>query len=277
MKKIVTMQDISCIGKCSLTVALPILSSMGIECAILPTAILSTHTMFHNVTKHDLTNTLQPIMQHWKKEGFTFDAIYTGYLASHKQIQIAIQLCDEFPTQHIIVDPCMADNGKLYTGFDTLFVEEMKTLCKKAHIITPNITEASLLLHQPYIENYDEQYIQDTLLQLSKLGASISIITGVHFEEDKIGAYAYDATNHTYHSYFTKKETTAFHGTGDIWTSTLTGALTLGFSISKAITIACDFVQLSIHKTLEEPNHNIYGVNFEQAIPYLIDKISTIQ
>lgn len=274
MKRIVTMQDISCIGKCSLTVALPIISAMGIETAILPTAVLSTHTMFKGFTFHDLTNELEPIISHWKKEEFTFSAIYTGYLGSMEQITIAKHFIDTTEGNPlVIVDPCMADAGKLYTGFTLEFVEEMKHLCEKADIICPNITEACLLLHQPYKESFSEEEIKKMLKELCKFGSQKAIMTGVSLQENSIGAYGYDANTITYTCYFTEEETQHFHGTGDIWASTLTGCLVNGKSLQESIQIACDFVKESIHLTLQEENHNIYGVNFEQAIPSLIKQL----
>lgn len=146
MKRIVTIQDVSCVGKCSLTVALPIISAMGVETAIIPTAVLSTHTMFKGFTFRDLTSDIEPIMEHWKKEGFKFDAIYTGYLGSFEQIELMHRLIKEFrgPDTKVIVDPCMADNGKLYPGFTPEFAKAMAGLCAEADIIVPNLTEASL-------------------------------------------------------------------------------------------------------------------------------------
>lgn len=273
MKRIVTMQDISCIGKCSLTVALPILSAMGIETAILPTAILSTHTMFQHFTFHDLTNEIEPILSNWKKENFTFQAVYTGYLGSMEQLEIASKLIEENKNACIIVDPCMADSGKLYTGFTKQFVKGMKQLTNKADIICPNITEAFYLLDKTYHEDYTEQEIRNMLKELCEAGTKTAIITGVSFQKGKVGAYAYQSEKGTWHAYYTSEEPEHFHGTGDIWASCLTGSLVLGKSIDQAIQIACDFVKLSIHKTLQEENHNIYGVNFEQAIPELIQML----
>jgi pyridoxine kinase len=275
MKRIITMQDISCIGKCSLTVALPILSAMGIETAILPTAVLSTHTMFKGFTFHDLTNEIQPILDHWKKEQFHFDAIYTGYLGSFEQLNIAKNMIDSMPNSLVIVDPCMADSGKLYTGFTNEFVEGMKELCSKADIICPNITEACLLLNKPYQETYTEETIKEMLKELCQFGSNISIITGISFDDNSIGAYAYDVRDNSYHFYTTKEEPQHFHGTGDIWASTITGALVNGKDIDEAIRIACEYVRECIHQTLLEENHNIYGTNFEQAIPYLIELTKT--
>ena len=268
------MQDISCIGKCSLTVALPVLSAMGIETAVLPTAILSTHTMFQDFTFHDLTNEVQPIMDHWKKEGFQFDGVYTGYLGSIDQLELAKTLLTTFGKNRLkVVDPCMGDNGKLYTGFTVEFASAMKELCSEADIICPNLTEACYLLGIPYVETYEEEQIQTILKKLTDLGASTAILTGISLEKGKLGAYAYRADSDTYFYYFTEEEAQHFHGTGDLWASTLCGGLLNGKTLEESIELACDFVKESIHKTLEEENHNTYGVNFEQAIYGLLKKV----
>ncbi len=274
MKKIATMQDISCVGKCSLTVALPIISAMGIETAVIPTAVLSTHTMFKGFTFHDLTGEIQPVMDHWKKEGFKFDALYTGYLGSFEQLDLAAKLFADFGSDALkIVDPCMADNGVLYAGFTPEFAKEMTKLCAKADIICPNMTEASFLLGIPYQKTYDEAYVKDVLKQLTDLGAKRAVITGISLAEGSLGAYAYDSEEGRYLSYFTTEESQHFHGTGDIWASTLCGALVNGRSFDDAVAIACDYVKECIHVTLREENHNDYGVNFEEAMPYLIHRL----
>jgi pyridoxine kinase len=244
---------------------------MGIEAAVIPTAVLSTHTMFQGFTFHDLTGQIQPIMDHWKKEGFRFEAIYTGYLGSFEQLKLAETLFDTFGEgAKIIVDPCMADNGKLYAGFTPQFAKAMGQLCARADIICPNLTEASFMLDIPYVTEYDEAYIRDVLKKLTDTGAKLAVITGVSLEKGKLGAYAYDRVNDRYFCYFNDEEAEHFHGTGDIWASTLTGAVTNGKTIDEAVKIACDFVKESIRLTLAEENHNTYGVNFEQAIPSLL-------
>lgn len=274
MKRIVTMQDISCVGKCSLTAALPVISAMGIETAVLPTAVLSTHTMFQGFTFHDLTSEIKPIMEHWKKEGFHFDAVYTGYLGSFEQLDLAAELFDTFGQKLRIVDPCMADNGKLYAGFTVDFARAMAKLCAKADVIVPNLTEASYLLDIPYVTSYDEAYVKETLQKLTDLGCDTAVLTGISLEKGKTGACAYNHKTDTYTYYCNEEEPEHFHGTGDLWSSAFCGALVLGFSFDKALKIACDFVKEAVHKTLEEPDHVNYGVNFEQAIPDLIKSIS---
>ena len=267
MKRIATMQDISCVGKCSLTVALPIISSMGIECAVIPTAVLSTHTMFKEFTFHDLTNEIQPIMNHWKKEKFDFDALYTGYLGSFEQLDLAKELFKTFGQDTLkLVDPCMADNGKLYPEF----ARAMKDVCACADIICPNLTEASFILDIPYTTDYDEEYVKDVLKQLTDLGCKKAVLTGISLEEGMLGAYSYDKENDEYYYYQNVEEPKHFHGTGDIWASTLCASLTKGKTFEDSIKIACDYVKECIRVTLLEDNYNEYGVNFEEAIPYLL-------
>lgn len=274
MKKVATLQDISCVGKCSLTVALPVLSAMGIETAVIPTAVLSTHTQFKNFTFHDLTDEILPILSHWKDESFEFDGIYTGYLGSFEQLEIAKKLIDDFGQKLAVVDPCMADNGKLYPGFTPEFALAMANLCAKADVICPNLTEAAYLLGEEYLGiDYTEEQIQDLLQKLARLGCKKVILTGVSLDEETLGVYAYDSENESYMQYYREELQPHFHGTGDIWASTFTGALIDGFSFEESAQIACDFVCDCIQKTIEEENHNEYGVNFELALPSLIKRI----
>ena len=270
MNRLITMQDISCIGKCSLTVALPVLSAMGIEAVPLPTAVLSAHTMFKGVTFHDLTDEIEPIMKHWKKEGLSFAGIYTGYLGSFKQLQLAEKLFNLFDVPLRVVDPCMADHGKLYTGFTMEYAKATKQLCAKADVICPNMSEACLLLGIPYCENPDEDNVRTILKQLTETGCKTAVITGISLSGGKTGAYAYNRIENTYSSYQTDLEPQSFHGTGDIWASVFAGSLVNGKTFEEAMKTACEFVREAIHLTLEEENHNTYGTNFEQALPYLM-------
>ncbi len=275
MKRIVTIQDISCVGKCSLTVALPIISAMGVETAILPTAVLSTHTMFSNFTCKDLTKEIVPITKHWKNEGIGFDAIYTGYLGSFEQIDMMADLFDEFKTDEniVLVDPVMADNGKLYPAFDEAYAKKMATLCAKADIIVPNITEASFMTDMEYKETYDEAYIKEMLTKLSKLGAKISVLTGVSFKEGTTGVMGYDKEHDEYFYYSNKKLDASYHGTGDIFASTCVGALMNGLDWKESLKIAADYTAECIRITMEDPSKPWYGVNFEEAMPYLMKLI----
>lgn len=275
MKRILTVQDISCIGRCSLTVALPILSAMGLETAILPTAVLSTHTMFSDFTFRDLTGDLDAIIDHWKKEEFAFSTVYTGYLGSTEQIQIVRSIFEYYKKTGAccIADPVMGDNGKLYTGFDLNFAAQMADLCGSADIIVPNMTEAALMLGVDYRpDGYDEAYIQDLLKRLCGLGTKKAVLTGVSFHDSELGAMAYDSETDTFHAYFNEKLPVSFHGTGDCFASCLSGALTKGADLDKALQTSVDFIVECLRKTMADPEHRNYGVNFEEALPMLINQ-----
>lgn len=276
MKRIVTIQDVSCVGKCSLTVALPIISAMGVEAAVIPTAVLSTHTAFSGFTFHDLTDEIEPITEHWKKENIKFSAVYTGYLGSKRQLDICSRIFDDMKADGslIFADPAMADNGNLYKGFTKEFAKEMADLCGKADIVVPNLTEASFMLDVPYVgDNYDKDYIKDILVRLTEKGTKVACLTGVSFEEGKLGAMAYDSESGKFYEYYREKFPFSFHGTGDIFASAMLGALALEKGLEESMKIAVDYTVECIKITCEHPDHNWYGVEFESAIPYLVDRI----
>lgn len=278
--RIVTIQDISCFGKCSLTVALPIISAMGTETAVLPTAVLSTHTGgFKNYTFTDLTEDIPKISGHWKSFDLNFDAIYTGYLGSFKQLEYISSFIDSFKTDEnlVIVDPVMGDNGKLYAGFTKEFAHAMKALCKKADVIVPNLTEAAFLLDEPYVgSGYGEEYIRLILKKLSALGAKNVVLTGISYTPGRIGAVSYSSETGRYDSYFTEHIGEIFHGTGDIFASVLTGALAKDLSLKKAMSLAADFVYECIKATLGHEKEHWYGVKFESRIPYLVNRLDNL-
>lgn len=274
MKRIVTIQDISCFGKCSLTVALPIISAMGVETVILPTAVLSTHTGgFKNFTLRDLSDDIPKITAHWKEENIDFDAIYTGYLASFEQIDQMKALIDAKSEKTLaFVDPAMADNGKLYTGFTEEFARHMATLCQKADIIVPNLTEASFMLGIPYVESgYDKAYIEDVLVKLTDLGAKCAVLTGVELGEGKIGFAMYDKKEFSY--YEIPKIDAKFHGTGDIFSSVTIGGIMRGKSVYDALCLAADYTARCIGVTIPDKAEHWYGVEFEKEIPYLVSRL----
>lgn len=276
MKRIVTIQDVSCFGKCSLTVALPIISAMGVEAAILPTAILSTHTGgFKNFTFRDLSGDITKIFAHWDSENIDFDAIYTGYLGSFEQIDMMKDFIDKKSEKTLVfVDPAMADNGKLYTGFTPEFAKHMLTLCKKADIIVPNITEASFMLDVPYIEEgYDKEYVEGILKKFAELGIKKAVLTGVSFEKDKLGVAMYDSEKDEFFYYFNEKIPAKFHGTGDIFASVTIGAIMRGMTLSDALKLAADYTVECIKVTIPDKEKHWYGVKFEEAMPFLIDRI----
>lgn len=271
-KRVAAVHDISCFGKCSLTVALPIISAAGIETAVIPTAVLSTHTGgFSGFTFRDLTEDILPVANHWKKENISVDCVYSGYLGSKEQISILMETIDIIKNENgiTVVDPVMADNGKLYGGFPVDFPMEMKKLCSVADIITPNITEAALMLNAEYKEGpYNKEYIEDILKGLSEITNGKIVLTGVWFDNDKIGAATYEDGKTEY--VFAKRVAAAFHGTGDVFTSTVVSGILNGFTLKESAQIACDFTAGCIKYTKENNNYMKYGVNFESQIPQLI-------
>lgn len=277
MRRIVTIQDISCLGKCSITVALPIISAMGVETAILPTAVLSTHTQFSGFTVKDLQDQIKPISAHWKKESFHFDAIYTGYLASKEQIGLVSEFFDDFTAQDTLrfVDPAMADNGKLYVGFPDDFPKSMGLLCGKADIIVPNLTEACLMTETEYKMEYDEKYIQEILNRLATLGTKKAVVlTGVSPDKNMTGFYGMYVDSGRYFNFSHQKLNVNFHGTGDVFSSTVVGALERGKSLEESLRIAARFTVNSIKETLDNDPEKTYGVDFEAVIPMLLQDLN---
>lgn len=272
-KKILTIQDISCVGQCSLTVALPIISSCGHETCIIPSAVLSTHTYgFKDYTFHDLTEDLPLIQKHWEKEKITFDAIYTGYLGSIRQITYIKDIVNSCLKKDglFIVDPAMADNGKLYPAFDLEYVNSMKMLCSSADIILPNITEACLLTNTEYRNEYDEKYIYELIYKLIDSGCKTIILTGVSYNKNYTGVVVYVNGEMKYYQH--KLIERGCHGTGDVYASTFVGVLMAGKDTYQAAKIAADYTLLCIETTQEDKEH-WYGVKFEKCLPELIKKI----
>lgn len=272
-KRILTIQDISCVGQCSLTVALPILSACGIETAVLPSAVLSTHTAgFSGYTFRDLTDDIPKIKEHWIKEDIKFDAIYTGYLGSTKQIDYVLDIFDSVTSDDsfIAVDPAMADNGKLYPAFDDEFVKAMQKLCSKADYIIPNITEACFLTDTEFKTEYDRAYVDALLEKLSKINNKCIILTGVSYSKDKTGVVVYENGNYSYYEH--EFLTNSCHGTGDIYASAFVGAVVREKSAYDAAKIAADYTVDCIKATQEEDNH-WYGAKFEPILSKLISSL----
>ena len=272
-KRILTIQDISCMGQCSLTVALPIISACGIETAIIPSAILSTHTAgFSGFTCRDLTEDIPKIEEHWNKEGIKFSAVYTGYLGSTEQIDYVKSIMETTGDNECarIVDPAMADNGKLYPAFNAEYVQAMKTLCSQADIVLPNITEACFLTDTEYKESYDKQYIEDLCRKLMTLGAKTVVMTGVSYSADTTGVVTADKDCMRYYEH--RRISKGCHGTGDVYASAFTGAYMQGKGIYDASRIAADFTVKCIENTQGDDRH-WYGVKFETALGDLIEMI----
>ena len=273
-KKILTIQDISCVGQCSLTVALPILSACGMETCILPSAVLSTHTAgFSGFTFRDLTDDMPAIQEHWKKENIKFKAIYTGYLGSIKQIGYVRDILKTMGTDDCvrIVDPAMADNGQLYSIFNQDYVEAMKFLCTEADILVPNITEACFLTDEEYKETYDEGYICNLVEKLKALGAKTVVLTGVSYESGKTGVVVYENGKMEYYKH--DKIAKGSHGTGDIYASAFVGALMNDKSVYEAAKIAADYTVKCIINTQGDADH-WYGAKFETALGDLMKMLA---
>lgn len=279
-KRVAAIHDLSGFGKCSLTVSLPILSAAGIETSALPTAILSTHTGgISGYTYHDLTEDMRPVMKHWKSLDIKFDAIYTGFLGSFEQLDIVKEFFDAFRQEDnlILVDPVMGDNGELYTVFTREFAAGMRMLCQKADIIVPNLTEAALLLDEPFHPGpYTHAYIESLLRKLGALGPQKVVLTGVYFKEDELGAATYDRTTDTIDYVFTQKIPGYYHGTGDVFASALLSALLNDFSLIDAAAIAVHFTTDSIRRTYKAKTDYRFGVNFEQSFPDFLKELKLV-
>lgn len=273
MKRVFAIHDLSGIGKCSLTAAIPIISAAGVECNPVPTAVLSTHTgNIDGYTFRDLTEDIIPYIRHWQKTGVKPDTIYSGYLGSKRQIEAVIEIISVFSDNNplIVVDPAMADFGVMYKGFDTVFAETIKNLCKKADIITPNITEAALLTGIDYKSDYDTEYLIELIKKLSAVTKRYAILTGVSDIPGKTGCLVYDKSEQKQIFFSTDKCDGIYYGTGDIFTSVLTALMTKGIDCFTAAEKALDFTYKSILETYNEGTDTRLGVAFEKFLGDLI-------
>lgn len=277
MKRIATIQDFSCVGRCSLTAALPIISAAGIECCGIPTAVLSNHTGFPSFYAHDLTDDLPGISEKLRALGITFDGVYTGYIANISQMDFIEDFIEKFRRDGspVFVDPVMGDNGRLYSQITGGYAERMRKLCAAADVITPNLTEAALLLGREYMDSPDENDIREMLRELHALGAGAAVITGVtrrRGDIDEIGFIAFDGTG--FCEEFSEKRELMCMGTGDIFASAMFSAIVLGKSFRAALKIAARFTAAAVDATAADPERRFYGVSFERALPLLIDLIN---
>lgn len=274
LKRVAAINDISGVGKCSLTVALPILSAAGVECAVIPTAVLSTHTGgFEDFTYLDLTDEILPIAKHWSDLDLHFDSIYTGYLGSTKQVEIVLDAIKMLKSDDtlVLVDPVMADAGKLYANFDEHFPQEIKKLCKLADIIIPNITEACFLTDTEYKQGpHTKEYIQELIEKLKLVCDKKIVLTGVHFDEQNLGCACYDNQTNNLDFTLSKEIEGFYHGTGDVFGSTLIAALMNDNSLKCATEIAMKVVVNSIKRTKSAETDVRFGVRFEEEIPNMI-------
>lgn len=271
-QRILTVQDISCLGQCSITVALPILSACGHETCILPSGVLSTHTGGFGMPHiKDLTEDFPGILAHWQEQKFVFDAVYTGYLGNTKHMDFVREIFRTLliPGGMRIVDPAMADNGKLYTGFDMEYALAMRDLCAEADVILPNVTEACMMTGIPYRAELDEEYVSALMEKLEALAPNV-VLTGIGYHPDETGVLV--SRNGKRWHYVHKRIPKSFHGTGDVFASAFVGAYQQGKELEEAVQIAADFTALCIEQTWREPAH-WYGVKFEAVLPELIGKL----
>lgn len=276
--KILTIQDISCYGQCSITVALPVISAFGIETAVLPSAVLSTHTSgFTDFTVRDLTEDLPEIRKHWEKEGISFDAIYTGFIASQEQLDYIKDIINSRLKEGglVFVDPAMADHGEFYNGFDQEFADAMGELCKLGDFILPNTTEACYILHKPWKETFSKEEMIEMAKELSQFTKRYVILKGYENDNDEMGMIVLDKEEDTLNIVYNDKVDYVSHGTGDVFASSFVGSIMLGKTPTSAAKIAGEFTKKAIEKTIGDETHT-YGVKFEQAIPELYDLLKTI-
>ena len=276
-KRALAIHDISCVGRCSLTVALPVLSAVGIETSILPTAVLSTHTGgFTGYTFRDLTEDIMPIAEHWKSLDLRVDAIYTGYLGSFEQIEMVKKIIDMFRREDtvVLVDPVMGDNGSMYAGFGPEFAKGMVGLCQKADIVIPNLTEAALFLDEEYAgEERSKTEVEDMMRRLSQLCGCSVAITGVSTSGENLGAGTFDKDTGKVAYSMAGRVHEYYHGTGDVFGSSFLAAYMNGKNLEQSAQIAADFTRQGILNAIEDGQEPRYGADFERSIPWLIKAV----
>lgn len=280
LQRVAAIHDISGFGKCSMTVVLPILSAAGIEVVCMPTAVLSTHTGgFEGFTYRDLTEDLPAITEHWKSLDLHFSSIYSGFLGSPEQVDIVSNFMDTFNSDNtlVYVDPVMADEGELYSVFDDHMVDKMRELCEKADLLLPNITEACFLLKQPYQHGpYTRDYIEKIVRGLSDMGPKKVVLTGVYFDNEKLGAACYDRAEDKVEYAFSEKVPGQFHGTGDIFGSFCLAALLNGKSLLDSTQFAVDLTTDCILRTVARETNRREGVDFEGVLPEMMKRLELV-
>lgn len=275
-KKAALINDISCLGRCSLTAAIPILSACGIESVPVPTGIFSAHTEFEGFVKEDLTDKMEQFVEHWKSLGIRFDCIYSGYLANRKQTETVQRFLLDFKKSDTlcIVDPVMGDNGVFYKGIDDSFIADMRFLCSAADIIVPNVTEACMLADiEPEVDGYGMDFVKELLVSLRNITPARIVITGVDLGDGQIGCAVYDSLMGKANMFFTPKTEGRFPGTGDVFASALTAAVMNGKEFADAVQTAMGFTCKCVEATLEAETDRKYGLCFEPEIKNLIKSL----
>jgi pyridoxine kinase len=272
-KRVAVIQDLSGFGKCSLTVALPILCAAGLEACAMPTAILSTHTGgFSGFTFRDLTEDLLPFARHWHSLQLRFDAIYCGFLGSFEQIAVVEEVLSLLKSEEtlLMVDPCMADHGRYYRVYTPEMAKGMASLCGKADLIVPNMTEAAFLLGEAYREGpYTEEYIAHLLRGLTSLGCGQAVLTGIYDVPGRIGAAGLLASGEGRFTVYTDKRPGSYHGTGDVFASVLLSSLLQGNGLEDAAQCAAELTYRAVRATEESTPDERYGIRFEAILPWI--------
>lgn len=269
-KRIVAVHDLSGVGRVSLMAVIPILSSMGFQVCALPTAVLSTHTQYPSFTFLDLTSEMKRIVSQWKALDFRFDTFYTGYLGSPEQIRIVEDFISDFrrPSDLVVVDPVLGDNGQLYKGFTEDMVLGMRGLIHKADVITPNMTELYLLLGENYRDRMSDGELKQVLRKLSDMGPEIVIVTSVPVidQPHMTSVYAYNRCGGRYWKVTCPYLPAHYPGTGDAFTSVITGALMQGDSLPIALDRASQFILQGIRATFGYEYNNMDGIMLEKVL-----------
>lgn len=279
VKRVAAIHDMSGVGRVSLTAVIPVLSAMGIQTCPLPTAILSSHTQYPHFSFIDLTDNMVNMINEWKALDLRFDAIYSGYLGSTRQIEILENFLKDFRREDtlVVVDPVLGDNGKLYATFDETMIKGMRQLVRSADVITPNLTEAFALLDRPYKTELTTDELKATLRDLAKMGPKTVIITSVPIEGDEqhTSVCAYDTETDRFWRVTCQYMPAHYPGTGDTFTSVLTGALLQGDSLPMAIDRAAQFILQGIRATFGYKYDNRDGILLERVLPALEDTRKT--
>ena len=273
-KRVLAVHDISCVGRCSLTVALPVLSAMGFETSILPTSILSTHTGgFEGYTYRDLSADMNPVADHWRALGLRFDAIFTGWLGTHRHVENLAHLLEAVgPGAELIADPVMGDNGRLYATLDGDYVDAMRRFCGRAELLLPNITEAAILTGTEYpYPGYNRAWVADMLRRLIDLGPRVAVLTGVSLQPGRIGAAAMDRYAGRMICYDDAFIPGMWHGAGDVFASALIGAHLRGAPLDRALRLAVTFTARCIRRTRDAGTDERLGLQFEPELITLAD------
>ncbi len=272
MKRVLSIQDLSCFGKCSQTIAVPVLSAMGVEAVPLLTSVLSTHTGIPGYHFQTMRGFNPGVIEQWKDLGLHFDAIYTGYLGSREDVNLVEDVLDNFLTKDtiLVVDPAMGDDGRLYPGFDEEYVRENEALCARADLIVPNLTELCSLTRSPYDEHCSLDTQKNLLRRAAGLGCRQVMLTGASLSEGMTGVLTYDSKSDEFFSCQNAVVPGTYIGTGDLFSSVLTGALVRGMSLREAADLACTYVRKTILKTAEDGDNGWYSINFEETLSWLI-------